>query len=197
MNQIGIFLDRDGTINYEIDFLRSPSDLQLIPGSAEAIKQANDLGLKVFVITNQSGIARGKITEENLTEIHNVLQSELRGHGASIDKFYYCPHHPDAGELPYRIKCNCRKPDIGMLIEAKNEFNIDLTKSFVIGDKMIDIQAGNKSGAKSILVLTGYGKNELSRCSEQNVIIDYIAKDLYEAMQFVKNTVEKEQLINS
>ena len=193
MKHAAIFLDRDGTINEEVDFLTSADELHLLPGSAEAIRLANTLGLKVIVITNQSGIARGLLTEEHLREIHAALTERLRGHQAVIDAFYYCPHHPDA-ELPqYRVACDCRKPGVGMITRAVQEFSIDPAQSFVIGDRLIDIQTGNAAGVESILVLTGYGKDELDLCRQQKADISFIAADLSEAMQYVRQRIEQNQ----
>src|SRR5262245_49590223 len=160
MNRSGLFLDRDGTINEEVDFLTDPLDLRLIPGAADAIREANESGFKVFVITNQSGIARGLLTEERLGEIHAALVSKLAESRAKIDAIYYCPHHPDLGQPPYRRECDCRKPKTGMIDQAVRSYGIDVRKSFVIGDRMIDVQTGNNSGATSVLVLTGYGREE-------------------------------------
>jgi len=187
----GIFLDRDGTINKEVDFLSHPDNLQLIPRSAEAIREANALGFKVFIITNQSGIARGFLTEEHLTAIHRQLLASLSAAGATVDAIYYCPHHPELGNEPFVKACDCRKPRIGMLRQAAEEFNIDLAQSFVIGDRMIDVQTGNNAGATSILVLTGYGKEELELCRQNNVPVSFVADDLFEGIQFVKRTLQQ------
>jgi D-glycero-D-manno-heptose 1,7-bisphosphate phosphatase len=193
MNHIGIFLDRDGTINEEADYLSSPLDLRLIPGSAQAIREANESGFRVFIITNQSGIARGILSEERLAEIHAALVAELAAGGASIDAIYYCPHHPDYGELPYRTRCDCRKPGTGMIRMAAERFGVDPGKSFVIGDRMIDVQTGNNAGATSVLVLTGYGRREAELCRANGVPVGYTAEDLLDAMQFVKRTVRKDR----
>ena len=193
MTHIGIFLDRDGTINHEVDFLRTPEQLTLIPGSADAIREANGCGWKVFVITNQSAVARGFLTEEKLAGIHAGLGALLRKHNAAVDAMYYCPHHPELGLGVYRMACDCRKPNTGMLTRAAHEFNVDLKKSFVIGDKMTDVQTGINGGATSILVLTGYGKEELRLCRENHVPIDHVAESLYEAMQYVKSIVQYKQ----
>lgn len=190
-----LFLDRDGTINEEVDFLSSPTEIKLIPRSADAIRIANQLGIKVFIVTNQSGIARGFLTEKKLEEIHNALIQLLSTHNAYIDAIYYCPHHPENGEPPYRTECSCRKPLIGMLERAVKEFNIDLRKSFVIGDKFIDILTGINAGANPILVLTGYGSREVKILDENNIKIPYIASDLYDAVQFVKNSLNKNRSI--
>jgi len=192
MKQVGIFIDRDGTINNEVEYLNTFSGLKLIPGSSTAIREANELGCKVFVVTNQSGIARGIITEDDLAKIHLTLREVLRQDGAYIDAIYYCPHHPEIGEQLYRIECDCRKPKTGMILRAVKEFDVELSKSYIIGDKMIDIQTGNNSGIKSILVLTGYGKEELKLCRQSNVKIDFIADNLYDAIQFIKRNLHQE-----
>lgn len=189
VRDIGVFLDRDGTINDEVDFLSTPEELHLLEGSDRAIREVNQLGVKIFVVTNQSGIARGFLTEKRLQKIHAALIAMLNTHGAHIDAVYYCPHHPDLGEPPYRTECDCRKPKIGMLERAAQEFHIDLSKSFVIGDRMIDVQTARAAGATPILVLTGYGKNELELCRMHNVDIDHIAENLEEAVGIVKRSI--------
>lgn len=192
MGDIGIFLDRDGTINEELEFISDTENVVLIPGSVDAIREANRLGLKVFVITNQSGIARGLIKEEDLVRVHNKLVKLLNAENAHLDAIYFCPHHPDYGEPPYRTLCDCRKPNTGMLKQAEAEFNIDLKKSFIIGDRIIDIQMAHAVGAKSILVLTGYGKNQIEIIKSQNIYVDYIAENLSDAMQFVKKSINNQ-----
>lgn len=187
MAEIGIFLDRDGTINEEIEFLHAPDQIRLIPKAADAIREFNMLGFKIFILTNQSGIAHGIFNENDLKEIHEKLLSILKKSNAKIDHIYYCPHHPEGKIEKYRKICNCRKPMTGMFEIAAKEYNINLSRSFVIGDKKIDIEAGNNCGAFSILVLTGYGKSELERCRETNTKIDFVAEDLYNAVQFIKN----------
>jgi D-glycero-D-manno-heptose 1,7-bisphosphate phosphatase len=188
MSRGGIFLDRDGTINDEVDFLRTPDQLRLLEGSAQAIRELNEGGWPVFVITNQSGIARGLLTERDLALVHTKLLADLKAHGASIDAIYYCPHHADYGEPPYRQDCDCRKPKTGMLDRAAKEFQIDLKQSFVVGDRMFDIQAGNAVGARSILVLTGYGNEELELCRRNGVPINHIARNLAEAVRHIQQT---------
>jgi D-glycero-D-manno-heptose 1,7-bisphosphate phosphatase len=189
MSEIGIFLDRDGTINEELEYISDPEDVKLIPGSAEAIREANLLGLKVFVISNQSGIARGLIKEEELARVNDKLVELLKVTGARLDAIYYCPHHPDYGEHPHSTSCDCRKPGSGMLKKAESEFDIDLKRSFVIGDRIVDIQTAIPVGAKSILVLTGYGQNEYEHVKSQKINVDYIAKNLHDAMRFVKKSL--------
>lgn len=149
------FLDRDGTINVEVDYLSAPEQLELIPGAAHAIGRLNDAGWFVVVITNQSGVARGKLTEQTLADIHARLDAMLAEHGAHIDAYYHCPHHPEHGEAPYRASCDCRKPAPGMLLRAAREHDLDLTRSWTVGDSLRDLDAGAAAGTRGILVATG------------------------------------------
>lgn len=186
---IGIFFDRDGTLNTEVDYLSRPEQLELIPNAARAIREANKAGVRVFVITNQSGIARGLFTEADLHRIHHRFEFLLAAEGAKIDRIYYCPHHPEYGKAPYRISCACRKPKTGMLLQAVSEFGIRLADSFVVGDKCIDIQTGNNAGCGTVLVQTGYGALELEEC-KRSAKIDYVAGDVYEAWQFIREWLD-------
>jgi D-glycero-D-manno-heptose 1,7-bisphosphate phosphatase len=179
-----VFMDRDGTVVEEVGYLNHPDLLKLIPQSAEAITRLNQSGLKVVLITNQSGVARGYFSEQILKKIHNRLKKMLLREKAYLDGVYYCPHHPDEG-------CDCRKPKTGMLELAANELDIDLRCSFVIGDKMDDVEAAHRVGAKGILVLTGYGREE-DNLHRANLLVqpDYIAQNLYEAVRWILNTKE-------
>ncbi|MBI5476385.1 MAG: HAD family hydrolase [Ignavibacteriales bacterium] len=197
MSRIGIFLDRDGTIIEEVNYLSSPKELHLLPRSAEAIKIANDLGLKVIIATNQSGIARGILTEEQLEVIHNALIENLRRNGANIDGVYYCPHHPDTGLPEYRKDCTCRKPKPGMILQASKDFEIEISKSYLIGDKAIDVETASACGTTSILVQTGYGQEELKICRMKNIPVDYVAADLLDAIKFIEEKFNKEQNQNA
>lgn len=141
------FFDRDGTINVEKNYLYKVEDFEFIKGIPELIKKYNDEGYVVIVVTNQAGIARGYYTEEDMNILHRYINEQLAKIGAHIDAFYFCPHHPDiTGE------CNCRKPKTGMLEKAINDWNIDVTKSILYGDKPWDIEAGDKCGIRSIYV---------------------------------------------
>ncbi len=191
MSRIGVFLDRDGTINQEVDYLRSPDDLRLLAGAAAGIRELNQCGCRVFVITNQSGIARGLLTEQQLDAIHQKLRTELKAENAYLDAIYYCPHHPE-GNQPYRMLCDCRKPNTGMIDRAVKEFQVDAKQSFVVGDRLLDIQTGKNVGAQTILVLTGYGRQELQYCRDQNVQIDFVAENLYDAVAHIKNVIHCE-----
>ncbi|HUL43121.1 MAG TPA: D-glycero-beta-D-manno-heptose 1,7-bisphosphate 7-phosphatase [Bacteroidota bacterium] len=189
MGHVGIFLDRDGTINEEVDFVRSTEEFHLIEGSAPAIRELNQQRWRVFVVTNQSGIARGYLTEAQLAEIHSKLEHELHAHGAAIDAIYYCPHHPEFGTPPYRAVCDCRKPNIGMMTRAIHEFDLDPDQLFVVGDRLLDMQMGSAAGARCILVLTGYGKKEQELCETEGSSPDYVADNLYGAVQYIKRSL--------
>ncbi|MBI5463616.1 MAG: HAD family hydrolase [Ignavibacteriales bacterium] len=184
-NRVALFLDRDGTINTEVDFLTQPDEVILLPNAAKAICEANAQGFKVFVITNQSGIARGDFSESELAKIHHRLVSLLKAEGAHVDGIAYCPHHPEYGIPPYNVACTCRKPQPGMILDFAHQHGIDLTRSFVIGDRRADVQAGLAAGCTSILVLTGYGKSERSECSTA-FPETFIASNLYSAWKHVQ-----------
>ncbi|MFH1825452.1 MAG: HAD-IIIA family hydrolase [Candidatus Firestonebacteria bacterium] len=176
--RIGVFLDRDGTIDVEKGYLSNPDELELIPRSAEAIKLLNELNIPVIVTTNQSGVSRGKFTEKTLKKINKRLQKMLRkSAGAYLNEIYYCIHLTESG-------CLYRKPNSGMLIKGEKKYNLDLKKSYVIGDKVTDIEFGNKVGAKSILVLTGDGITEKEKLGDNKPV--FIAKDLFEAVEWMK-----------
>lgn len=145
MHHKAVFLDRDGTINEDVNYLSDPEEFRMFPTVAEGIRLLNEASFLVVVITNQSGIARGFLTRETLTAIHQRMESELRAEGARIDGIYYCPHHPDD-------RCTCRKPGTALLERAVVDHDIDPTQSFFIGDRMTDIEAGQKVGCKTVLV---------------------------------------------
>ena len=161
--QKAIFLDRDGTINKYVGFLRNIDDFELIDGAAEAIKLINQSGYLAIVVTNQPVIARGEVTWEQLNEIHRKMETQLGKDGAYLDGIYICPHHPDKGfageRQEYKIVCDCRKPKPGLLLKAAKDFNIDLSQSYMIGDDDRDVQAGLNAGCKeSIKIETNKGK---------------------------------------
>ena len=154
--QKAIFLDRDGTINKYVGFLRKEDDLELLPDACDAIKKINDSGYLAIVVTNQPVIARGEVTIPQLTEIHAKLETLLGEGGAYLDAIYYCPHHPDKGfdgEIPeLKIDCQCRKPKPGLLLKAAEDFNIDISSSWMIGDSDSDVKAGQAAGCQTILL---------------------------------------------
>lgn len=185
MGHRGVFLDRDGTINEEVEYLNDVDQLKLIDGTIEAIRLLNDADYKVVVITNQSGIAKGYLTEAQLQIIHTELKKMLQKENVYIDAIYYCPHHPDAEVDAYRVDCQCRKPKPGMLKQAAKDLDIDLKNSFVIGDKISDLSAGDVTGCRKILVRTGYGKEMEKDLRNVSFQTNHIANDVLAAVKWI------------
>jgi len=181
-----VFLDRDGTVNEEVGYLRDLKQLELIPGAGAAIKRLNDAGLRVVLVTNQSGIARGYFSEAFVLETHEVLKRLLGEEGARIDGIYYCPHHPTAGNAHYTKACDCRKPDTGMIDQAARDLDIDVKASFVVGDKWSDVELGQRAGARSILVRTGFAHDDPGNIRPGHLREpDYIAHTITEAVEWI------------
>ncbi len=178
---IGVFLDRDGVINEEVGLLYRVNQLRLLSGVPEAIQECSKYGFKVIVVTNQPVIARGLCTEQYMEEIHEALQGMLNEKGAQLSEIYYCPHHENADLLRYRKACSCRKPNVGMLMRASEKFNLDLQRSFLIGDRTVDILTGKNAGCQTILVKTGYGGSD----GKYDVSPDYECADLAEAVHLI------------
>lgn len=181
--QRAIFLDRDGTMNVSKGFISNADDLELIPGTIEAIKAINKSGALAIVITNQPVIARGECSFEELHNIHNKLKTLLGEKGAFVDDIFYCPHHPDKGfegEVPeLKFDCECRKPKTGMINEAVDKYNIDLSKSYMVGDSTMDLELARNAGVKSVLVDTGFAGND----GKYDRSCDIEAKDLLDAIE--------------
>lgn len=181
--QRAIFLDRDGTMNVSKGFISNADDLELIPGTIEAIKAINKSGALAIVITNQPVIARGECSFEELHNIHNKLKTLLGEKGAFVDDIFYCPHHPDKGfegEVPeLKFDCDCRKPKTGMIDEAVDKYNIDLSKSYMVGDSTMDLELARNAGVKSVLVDTGFAGND----GKYDRSCDIEAKDLLDAVE--------------
>lgn len=184
-----IFLDRDGTINKYVGYLRTVDQVELEPTAAEAIRLINESEYLAIVITNQPVIARGETSFEELERIHNRIYTLLGKEGAYLDGLYYCPHHPDRGfegEVPeLKIECDCRKPKIGMLKKAESEFNIDLENSWFVGDNTIDVQTGKNAGMRTIMLRSGDAKKE-----RFNVIPDVIAENLLDAVKKIYKEID-------
>lgn len=177
-----VFLDRDGTINIDTGYISDTKGLEIFAGVSEAIKDLKEAGYKTVIVTNQSGIGRGYFRQEDLEKVNDkilqLIEEEASVKGLpsltkTIDKIYFCPHSPDEN-------CNCRKPETGMIDDAKKDFNIDIKNSYVIGDKEADVNLGKNAGIKTILVLTGDGEKHRDKCEP-----DFVAKDLKEAADFI------------
>lgn len=182
-----VFLDRDGTLNHDPGYLGNPEDVQLLEGVVEALSiLKNELGFVLIVISNQSGIARGFISKENVDAVNNRIAEILSESGISIDKFYYCPHHP---EFSSEVESRCRKPSPEMVLKAIDEFSIDISRSYFIGDSKVDIECGINAGVKTILVQTGYGREHISLLHEENKIPNFVALNIKEAALFIKNDI--------
>lgn len=177
-----IFLDRDGTINVEKDYIYKSEDLIFEEGTIEALKTFKNLGYILIVVSNQSGIARGYFTEEDLNIFNNNMNEMLKKNGVEITEFYCCPHHPD-GIGEYKKVCECRKPNNKMIEDAIKKYNIDREKSYMIGDKTSDIGAGLKSNLKTVLVKTGYGLKDMEKVDKNETLICENLKDFSEILK--------------
>lgn len=174
-----VFLDRDGTVCEEVNYLSRREDLKLFPFAAEAIRILNENDFLVILITNQSGIARGYFDEKALGEIHKELLAQLASQNAKLDAIYFCPHNSENN-------CRCRKPNIGMIEQAIKDFAIDLENSWMIGDKAIDVATGFNAGTKTALVQTGYGQKEFENLSRKP---DIVAENLLKAVKQITGEI--------
>lgn len=181
-----VFLDRDGTINEEVGYLDSMDKLSIFPAAFDAVRIINEAGMKVVVVTNQSGVARGFFDEAFVKDIHERMKKLFLERDAVIDRFYYCPHHPTEGGGSYRTVCDCRKPKPGMLLKASAELGIDLSVSYVVGDTTRDIELARRCEATGILVRTGYGKD----MAVSEIKPAYVADDILAAARWIVEDAE-------
>jgi histidinol-phosphate phosphatase family protein len=172
-----VFLDRDGTINRDVHHLSDPAQLELLPGAAEGLRRLCAAGCQLVVVSNQSPIGRGWFDEARLHQINGRLAEMLAAEGVSIAGWYWCPHTPEAG-------CTCRKPAPGLFFRARDELGVILEGSWIVGDRLSDMQAGRQAGARSILVATGYGQGE-SELPERSACVDYFVPTLAEAADVI------------
>jgi D-glycero-D-manno-heptose 1,7-bisphosphate phosphatase len=179
MSRRFVLVDRDGTINEEVDYVLEPGQLRLIPGAAVALRELRELGLGIVVVTNQSPIGRGWLTPERLDAIHERLSELLAAEGASVDAYYACPHAPGEG-------CDCRKPATGLAVRAAAELGFDPTQAFVVGDHAGDVEMGRRIGARTILVRTGHGPEELEEAAP---FADHVVDDLAAAAAIIQHEV--------
>jgi len=176
-----IFLDRDGTLVEDVGYLIDPSQLKLQPGSIEGIRLLQDQFL-IILVTNQSAIARGLLDEKRLLQIHQALALSLQRSGAFLDAVYACPHHPEWGDSNYKIDCYCRKPQPGMLLQAREDFHIRLDSSLMVGDKDYDVLAGQRAGVAATVLIASHQNNSALL---PNVVPAFVADDLYHAAKLI------------
>ncbi len=177
-----VFLDRDGVLTREDEWVLAAAQVELLPGAARAVARLNAAGLPVIVVTNQSALARGWLDERGLRAIHARLGELLAAEGARLDAIYHCPHHPSEGEGALRTACACRKPAPGMLLRAAREHGLDLARSWMIGDALRDLEAAWTAGARAALVLTGKGAGEVERAVRRP---DLVAADAAAAVDAI------------
>jgi len=177
-----VFLDRDGTLNVELNGIINPKQIKIINGAIESVKSLRTLGFKIIVITNQGIVARGIATESRIKKINSHLKNTFKKAGAIIDEIFYCPHHEKGIIKKYAIKCSCRKPGTALIERAVKKFNIDISKSFFIGDMTTDIKTGKNLNIKTILILTGHAGKD----GRYKVKPDFLAKDLKGAARIIE-----------
>ncbi len=186
MKQRAVFIDRDGTMSEEVGYINHASRFRLFPYTAAAIRHLNENGWLAVVVTNQAGVARGYFSEEMIQTVHAAMTAGIESGGAKLDAVYYCAHHPSVGEPPYRFDCDCRKPKPGLISRAAADFDIDLEKSWMIGDRYSDIQLARNAGVKSMFVLSGYGRGEWEhQRASWGQQPDEVAENLLEAVHLI------------
>ncbi len=179
-----VFLDRDGTLMEDVDYLSGFDQIALFPWTVDALRLIARAGYLTVVVTNQSAVARGIVTEDFVRETHAELNRRLEPGGAHIDAFYFCPHHPDATIEQYRRQCRCRKPEPGMLEDAARDLSIDLSRSWMVGDRWIDVAAGNAASVRSVLVRSGHAAR-VEEAPAPGIRADAILNNLMEAVGWI------------
>jgi D-glycero-D-manno-heptose 1,7-bisphosphate phosphatase len=188
-----IFMDRDGTLSHEIGYVNHPSRFRLFPYAVDAVRLINRSGFRAVLVTNQAGVARGYFPESAIHEIHAGLTATLAAGGAHLDGIYVCAHHPTAGQPPYRQDCDCRKPRPGLVRRAAADLGLDPGRSYVVGDRLGDLQLAWNVGARGVLVKSGYGLGELTyHAPSWPRQPDLVAEDLLEAVERILNEAEAE-----
>jgi len=185
MKKRAVFLDRDGTINRDVGYPNSYGMVEIYPYSFDAVRKINMAGFLAVIVTNQSGIGRGFIEEKNLQDIHRRLCLAFAKRKARFDGIYYCPHYAQSEIPEYKKDCSCRKPNPGMARQAVRDLNIDTKKSYMIGDKVEDIQFGMNINATPILLLTGYGQKSLPKLREKGIEPSHVAETLIDAVDWI------------
>jgi D-glycero-D-manno-heptose 1,7-bisphosphate phosphatase len=178
-----VFLDRDGTVIEEVGYLDRLDRITFFPWSIDAIRALNQAGFLVAIVTNQAGVARGYFDETLVRDAHALIDRRVREGGARIDAYYYCPHHPDGSVAAYRQACDCRKPKPGMLLQAAREHDVDLSRSYVVGDRWLDVRLGQAAGTATVLVRTGYGREE--EAQPDGTVADVVVDSLMDASAWI------------
>ena len=190
MKRPALFMDRDGTVSEEVGYVNHPSRFRLFPYTAEAVRLLNENGWLAIVVTNQAGVARGYFSEDVILKIHEQLRGGLESESAKLDAIYYCAHHPSVGEPPYRFDCDCRKPKTGLIDRAAADFEIDLERSWMVGDRYGDLELARNAGLHSAFVLSGYGRGEWEyQRSSWQLEPEVVEENLLEA---VKEIIERD-----
>ena len=188
MKKPAVFIDRDGTISEEVGYVNHPTRFRLYPYSGDAIKNLNDNNWLAIVVTNQAGVARGYFSEDVILSVHDQLKRQLATQNARLDAIYYCAHHPSVGEPPYRVDCDCRKPKAGLINRATTDFEIDLSNSWMVGDRYSDLELANNAGLRSAFVLSGYGRGEWEfQRRRWKLQPNLVCENLLEAVQSILN----------
>ena len=195
MKKPAVFLDRDGTINEQMGYINHMSRFKVLPGVAEAIRLLNNHGFLAIILSNQSGVARGYFPIELVYDVHAYLNTYLKERGARMDGIFFCPHYPNGPVAEYGYSCDCRKPKTGLIDQALKTFEIDMSRSYMVGDRWTDLEFANRLNLKNILVKTGYGLGDIQYIlPEKGITPGYIAEDLLDAVQWI---VEKEKHITN
>lgn len=192
MQNPAVFFDRDGTINEDPGYLGDPDKVKLFPNTAEALLKLKQKSFKLIVISNQSGIARGLIKKDDVESVNEKINELLKEKNIQFDAFYFCPFHPDYNT---EEECLCRKPSPQMVLNAAKDFNIDLSKSYFVGDNLSDIQCGENAGVKTVLVKTGHGNKTLSILQKENKFPSFVAENLIDACNFIIRDFSGEKFV--
>jgi D-glycero-D-manno-heptose 1,7-bisphosphate phosphatase len=193
MKNKAVFLDRDGTINKDVGYPASFSAIEIYSYSFDAVRKLNEAGFLTVIVTNQSGIGRGLILEKNLQKIHEKMRALFAQHNAYFDGIYYCPHYLFSPNPKYKDDCQCRKPNPGMAHQAAADLGIDISQSYMVGDKVEDILFGLNIQAKPILCLTGFGQESLPKLKEKGIKPVYVAQTLLDAVKWILREEKKER----
>lgn len=186
MSRPAVFLDRDGTINEQMGYVNHPDRFVLLPGAAPGIRRLNESGFLVIVVSNQSGVARGYFPIDLVHEVHELMRRGLAARGAFLDEVLFCPHYPGGEVAEYAVECGCRKPEPGMIIEAESRFHVDMSRSYVVGDRFSDLELAASRALKGVLVETGYGLGErLHVLPGKSIHPDHVASDLDAAARWI------------